>query len=162
MGVHVIDDDDAARNFLMFLFKAAKFSLRAYDSGVARPEHVECFGAAPFALGSGAVARASGERNCRSGILGGACGGIAARDDHIRQGLSHRRRPFDKRAGFAAKTARHNREILALGEAVEVQLIEKGNNRRRLHNREYESKQITTATSCAPQAATRLRRRALL
>ena len=26
MGVHVIDDDDAARNFLMFLFKAAKFS----------------------------------------------------------------------------------------------------------------------------------------
>ena len=28
MGVHVIDDDDAARDFLMFLFKAATFLLR--------------------------------------------------------------------------------------------------------------------------------------
>ena len=43
--------------------------------------------------------------------------------------------------------------FLALGEAVEAQLIEKGNNRQRLHNREYESKQISTATSCAGAAS---------
>ena len=33
--MHVIDDDDAARDFLMFLFKAATFLFRAYDFAVA-------------------------------------------------------------------------------------------------------------------------------